>query len=267
MLIIRKITVALLLIAAGTAGNAAADAPQWKIHASGVLEAAGIRFAPAFLDSRWKFHGVNTPAFRQKQFNRSGSHSVLKAEVALPNSQSGRFQQVCDFSDTGVLTYRGIFEFSAKPDAREFALAAIGLTENRLGARELIVDGRTVTFPRLPRKRKTAIFFREQAETIEFPLENGVLAIRGKFRLLLQDDRPLGGSGYAMRLAFTPAANASGRLTCELEWELRPYRSRTLDLSGAANTAFADSVADDRRGGWTDQGAECDLSMLSPSVI
>lgn len=266
MLIIRKITVALLLIAAGTAGNAAADAPQWKIHASGVLEAAGIRFAPAFLDSRWKFHGVNTPAFRQKQFNRSGSHSVLKAEVALPNSQSGRFQQVCDFSDTGVLTYRGIFEFSAKPDAREFALAAIGLTENRFGGREVIVDGRTVTFPRLPRERKTAIFFREQAETIEFPLENGVLAIRGKFRLLLQDDRPLGGSGYAMRLAFTPAANASGRLTCELEWELRPYRNRTLDLSGAANTAFADSVADDRRGGWTDQGAECDLSMLSPGI-
>ena len=53
--------------------------------------------------------------------------------------------------------------------------------------------------------------------------------------------------------------SVKGSLTVSLE----PYKTFFLDLSKAANIAFADEKAGDRKGGWTDQGSGYDMSKTS----
>lgn len=44
----------------------------------------------------------------------------------------------------------------------------------------------------------------------------------------------------------------------------RPYEAESIDLRAAMNMGFADDQADDGKGGWTDQGPDNDLRMMTP---
>lgn len=51
-------------------------------------------------------------------------------------------------------------------------------------------------------------------------------------------------------------------LKYSMEIEYAPWESEPIPLRSAANMGLADSVADDRRGGWTDQGPDNDLRIF-----
>lgn len=46
--------------------------------------------------------------------------------------------------------------------------------------------------------------------------------------------------------------------------EFIPYKTFKLDLTKAVNMGFADETADDKKGGWTDQGANNDMRAFKP---
>ena len=51
-------------------------------------------------------------------------------------------------------------------------------------------------------------------------------------------------------------------LNYSMELEYRPWESEPIQLRSAVNMGFADSVANDRKGGWTDQGPDNDLRIF-----
>lgn len=51
-------------------------------------------------------------------------------------------------------------------------------------------------------------------------------------------------------------------LNYSMELEYRPWQSEPISLRNAVNMGFADSVANDRKGGWTDQGPDNDLRIF-----
>ena len=101
-----------------------------------------------------------------------------------------------------------------------------------------------------------------------FPLDSGsMLNISGDYVLRIQDNRKFNLPGYSVRLYFTPSKGELTGAEFSAKFELRRLGVQVVDLAPAANMGFADEVAGDGKGGWTDQGPANDLRMLKPGKL
>ena len=91
------------------------------------------------------------------------------------------------------------------------------------------------------------------------PCSDFKLKVEGKGELLVQND-------FSLRFKFDKSAGEISSAKITLKLSAVPYDARPLELSQAMNMGFADEVADDGKGGWTDQGPENDLRMIKPGV-
>lgn len=134
------------------------------------------------------------------------------------------------------------------------------LPEEHFAGVAIQIDRRDVTLPKTFEGK--AFLFQGKASEIVIRQPDGMLYLRGKFRVQLQDNRNWNCPGYSLRLMFDPADGDIGKAVLKMDIAEIPYLSQPLDLRSAVNTGFNDSVAGDGKGGWTDQGAENDLRML-----
>ncbi len=102
----------------------------------------------------------------------------------------------------------------------------------------------------------------QQVVGVAIPLMHGMLRISG-----MQTSAMVCKYGALTgNIRFYLESGTVSSVAGKLELSFTPYSSAKLDLSRAANVGFADETADDRKGGWTDQGAENDLRMLRPGT-
>lgn len=133
-------------------------------------------------------------------------------------------------------------------------------------SRTVLVDGKPETL--LAASGKT-VLLRRKATSLRLPVANGyqVTVTGSPLNLLVQDNRKFGTESLSIRFKATPDAGAMTEATLNLRFTVEPLPAQPVSLASAANAGFRDETAGDGKGGWTDQGPECDLHMFQPGKL
>lgn len=123
----------------------------------------------------------------------------------------------------------------------------ITLSEKSMSGRAILIDGK-------PRKLPFTADLGAVRELV-LPAHCGKLTIGGPVKAYVQ--------AFEVRLMFSQQNGSVKDSSVEFTLKNAPYDCRTLDISGPANMGFRDETAEDRKGGWTDQG-DNDLRKFEP---
>ena len=135
--------------------------------------------------------------------------------------------------------------------------------------RSVTVEGRTFAIPE--RRVRQILLSSQRAREVRIPLAGGrelkVTSPDGAFGFLIQDNRKDECAEIECRFLTVPFKGKLKAAELRLELELLEARILPVDLRGSVNAGFADEIAGDGRGGWTDQGPQQDLHTIRPGWI
>ena len=103
-------------------------------------------------------------------------------------------------------------------------------------------------------------FNRKIVQRIDVPLSSGTLRIDGA-------GCEVACMVYGYNSGDFRLFPKNGYLQGEVTIQYLPFLITPIDISPAANRSFADDVADDGKGGWTDQGKQQDLSQFKEKQL
>lgn len=240
----------------------AASAVPVSLTPNGSLKIDELTFSvQCFRASDWALSSQEMKVFQVKECSGDAANFRLDGLFRIPGLPEGTLRETWREEGEDHWNYHAEMNFVSAADLAQLALST-SMPVERFYGRELLIDGKKVTLPQEYQRKQGNQIYSGVAREVILPIRRGKLIFRGNFRLYLQDDRAYQGRNYAMRLLFTPFHGRITRTALDLSIAFEPYRSTPLDLSAVVNMGFADEKADDRRGGWTDQGADNDLRMI-----
>ena len=213
--------------------------------------AAGANWRSAIQDNRQYFTVLD---------NRDGE---LESRLVMDPELRGTLRQ--SFRKIGDGRWSYDLEFAEDP-GYEAVHVAVDMTAeaDRFIGKRMAIDGEDFVFPaELARKKDPFNLLWRKCRRASFLLENSKVTFssESEFGVLIQDDRASGGTSFAVRLVLLERG-ADGAYRQRFTVTEEQYAVSTLDLRAAFNASFLDDKADDRQGGWTDQGPENDLRIL-----
>lgn len=213
--------------------------------------AAGTQWKSAIQDDRRHFTVVKKEG------------GALESRLDLSPELKGVLRQ--SFRKAGESAWIYDLEFTEDPGYAAVHVAVdMSAEAARFVNKEVLIGGTSFRFPAEVLKKKNPFHLLwKKTKSVTFVLENSSVTFRSDhdFGVLLQDDRATGGSVFTVRLVL-PEKNAAGKYHQRFTVIEKPHKIQPLDLRAAFNSSFLDEVADDRQGGWTDQGAANDLRVL-----
>lgn len=188
---------------------------------------------------------------------------ALESRLDMSPELKGVLRQ--SFRKAGESTWIYDLEFTEDPGYTAVHVAVdMSAEAERFMNKEMLIDGTLFKFPaEVLKKQNPFQLLWEKTKSVTFILENSSVTFSSdkKFAVLIQDDRAYGSPYFTVRLVL-PEKNAKGKYHQRFTVTEKIYKIQPIDLRKAFNSSFGDETADDRQGGWTDQGATNDLRML-----
>ncbi|MBI4978024.1 MAG: hypothetical protein HZC28_11105 [Spirochaetes bacterium] len=130
-----------------------------------------------------------------------------------------------------------------------------------------LIKGKTITFddkavtPPVDFAGELGVYNGSGVKRIVIPSPSGKLVVTGLFDVYMQDSRKWGPT-FEIRIYFDKAKGPISQASARVTFTAGSFESMPISIASAANMAFKDETADDKKGGWTDQGKENDLRSL-----
>ena len=237
--------------------SAAGTAP--RLNEFGALELDGTSWLVTFVNKNWTAFSYDG-RWRDAVFHRrEGGTDSAAFRVTIPDFPAGELKLALT-PEGESFRYRADVAFAEPAELASLSLEA-RLPVKKYAGNTLKIDGRPFV---LPREEQKGLIIQRRAAMLEIPARNGWISLRGDFELHIQDNRPYKLPNYTVRIRLTPGYGKITAASLALTVQCDEGRGTPLDLRKAVNAGFADDVADDGKGGWTDQGPENDLRKLTP---
>lgn len=132
---------------------------------------------------------------------------------------------------------------------------------------EVYIDGTQLQLPQKYLEEKFTIYNTSDCKSFSVQDSDFILNMTPSGKIQIQDDRKFPHvyfqkEKYLVRIYFTPSKGTLFNSSVTVSFSTTPYLSAPIDMKNVFNKGFADPVAADGKGGWTDQGPNSDISML-----
>ncbi|HCG28134.1 MAG TPA: hypothetical protein DE060_19525 [Lentisphaeria bacterium] len=219
----------------------------------GCIEAGGAKFRLSVFRSNWipvdqGVEGVVTFPGEGATPTDAGMKRIGKFNLTADYSFD--LTEIIDNRSEQELRIQYLFSTAAKSPTQLFAYKTYIPMEN-YEQNPVVVDGKPCLL-----EGKTQVS--TSGKLIRIPVKNGVVEISGKGKRQVILTR----EGRNLRINYVFGYAGYRKTSVDMTLKFIPYKTTPVDLSSVVNMGFKDETADDKKGGWTDQGAENDLSMI-----
>lgn len=188
-----------------------------------------------------------------------GNRTALSGECSFPEGRGAKADHVLtrtgDDGWTYSATLRGIGE--TKHISAEIKIPADHPADLEVGGEVFRLSGK---------KEKQDILKWspvKQGNVFRISSGNETYTLRGDFSVSISDLRFSTRENYYCIHLHVPESGGESRFDMNVAIRREQPEMRSVPLTAAANMGFADPVADDGKGGWTDQGPENDLACMT----
>ncbi len=262
----RKLLLMLTLLLGG--GMAQADHEIIKgvrVDAAGIIRVGNVGFRLNHYDGQWNFTNLSSRNFSAAKgfFSASAAGAVVKGQWRLGSAAPSIFEVVETLQrlDDSTLRYTAELRSGIAIPTRALCLA-LELPLEVYADKRLFVDGGDVLLP--SEYGQTTLLRKAGVRSLIVPVGPKRLVLAGNLDVHIQDNRKFNRETVVVRILFEPGQGEITESRLDMTLGFRGYDSEPVSIRKQANRGFEDGAADDGIGGWSDQGPENDLRMLSP---
>ncbi len=231
-----------------------------KVDNKGIVYFGNISMSLKHFDKKWSYSIQKGNGFRVSSRNVDNGNTSIKAKWNLSASDSF-FDVTENVRKAGPAKweYSAVLE-SASGVPTNILCVSIDIPADVCAGKTIQVDGTEVKLPQ--KYEKMTIFRKYGVKDLVLNLGSPGLQLKGNMNLVLQDNRKFKSEVLELRIMCSPENGNITSSKVAFNIEQMVFRSEPVSIRKQANMAFRDEVADDKKGGWTDQGPENDLRML-----
>ena len=247
--------------------SSAEVSPGITLSKNGILNIGDLRLGVVVYAPGWQYSSQAGNLSETDTTTKTGATTI----TGILTNAAGKLnfsQSIAPKSgSSGEKGCRVSFRLSSESGvAAEIAALTISMPINIMAGLEITADGKGYPLP-VAYSGEQRVPFPATAKLLHIPTARGIVAIAGEnLQLFLQDDRKYEGSTFSLRITLNGDVKKITDATLAIDLFMQPYRFLPLPLTPVANMGFADEVAGDGTGGWTDQGKTNDLRAFKPGL-